>query len=154
MFFFAKIIITMEVDMNNITIVGMDNDFIKMFAQKLAEEIGYKYVDANEQFDEDLLANLDYPMYLVDEILVQKENLLINNLVKKEKVIISMSDDMFLSNEHYKILENSLTILILDEKLGKIKKNIQNLIKKHVKFAFDKNDIKTEDVIKIIRGLL
>lgn len=144
----------MEVDMNNITIVGMDNDFIKMFAQKLAEEIGYKYVDANEQFDEDLLANLDYPMYLVDEILVQKENLLINNLVKKEKVIISMSDDMFLSNEHYKILENSLTILILDEKLGKIKKNIQNLIKKHVKFAFDKNDIKTEDVIKIIRGLL
>lgn len=140
--------------MNNITIVGMDNDFIKMFAQKLAEEIGYKYVDANEQFDEDLLANLDYPMYLVDEILVQKENLLINNLVKKEKVIISMSDDMFLSNEHYKILENSLTILILDEKLGKIKKNIQNLIKKHVKFAFDKNDIKTEDVIKIIRGLL
>lgn len=140
--------------MNNITIVGMDNDFIKMFAQKLAEEIGYKYVDANEQFDEDLLANLDYPMYLVDEILVQKENLLINNLVKKEKVIISMSDDMFLSNEHYKILENSLTILILDEKLGKIKKNIQNLIKKHVKFAFAKNDIKTEDVIKIIRGLL
>lgn len=154
MFFFAKIIITMEVDMNNITIVGMDNDFIKMFAQKLAEEIGYKYVDANEQFDKDLLANLDYPMYLVDEILVQKENLLINNLVKKEKVIISMSDDMFLSNEHYKILENSLTILILDEKLGKIKKNIQNLIKKHVKFAFAKNDIKTEDVIKIIRGLL
>ncbi len=144
----------MEVDMNNITIVGMDNDFIKMFAQKLAEEIGYKYVDANEQFDKDLLANLDYPMYLVDEILVQKENLLINNLVKKEKVIISMSDDMFLSNEHYKILENSLTILILDEKLGKIKKNIQNLIKKHVKFAFAKNDIKTEDVIKIIRGLL
>lgn len=140
--------------MNNITIVGMDNDFIKMFAQKLAEEIGYKYVDANEQFDKDLLANLDYPMYLVDEILVQKENLLINNLVKKEKVIISMSDDMFLSNEHYKILENSLTILILDEKLGKIKKNIQNLIKKHVKFAFAKNDIKTEDVIKIIRGLL
>ena len=144
----------MEVDMNNITIVGMDNDFIKMFAQKLAEEIGYKYVDANEQFDKDLLANLDYPMYLVDEILVQKENLLINNLVKKEKVIISMSDDMFLSNEHYKILENSLTILILDEKLGKIKKNIQNIIKKHVKFAFAKNDIKTEDVIKIIRGLL
>ncbi len=144
----------MEVDMNNITIVGMDNDFIKMFAQKLAEEIGYKYVDANEQFDKDLLANLDYPMYLVDEILVQKENLLINNLVKKEKVIISMSDDMFLSNEHYKILENSLTILILDEKLGKIKKNIQNSIKKHVKFAFAKNDIKTEDVIKIIRGLL
>ena len=144
----------MEVDMNNITIVGMDNDFIKMFAQKLAEEIGYKYVDANEQFDKDLLANLDYPMYLVDEILVQKENLLINNLVKKEKVIISMSDDMFLSNEHYKIFENSLTILILDEKLGKIKKNIQNLIKKHVKFAFAKNDIKTEDVIKIIRGLL
>ena len=140
--------------MNNITIVGMDNDFIKMFAQKLAEEIGYKYVDANEQFDKDLLAILDYPMYLVDEILVQKENLLINNLVKKEKVIISMSDDMFLSNEHYKILENSLTILILDEKLGKIKKNIQNLIKKHVKFAFAKNDIKTEDVIKIIRGLL
>lgn len=140
--------------MNNITIVGMDNDFIKMFAQKLAEEIGYKYVDANEQFDKDLLANLDYPMYLVDEILVQKENLLINNLVKKEKVIISMSDDMFLSNEHYKILENSLTILILDEKLGKIKKNIQNSIKKHVKFAFAKNDIKTEDVIKIIRGLL
>ena len=140
--------------MNNITIVGMDNDFIKMFAQKLAEEIGYKYVDANEQFDKDLLANLDYPMNLVDEILVQKENLLINNLVKKEKVIISMSDDMFLSNEHYKILENSLTILILDEKLGKIKKNIQNLIKKHVKFAFAKNDIKTEDVIKIIRGLL
>lgn len=144
----------MEVDMNNITIVGMDNDFIKMFAQKLAEEIGYKYVDANELFDKDLLANLDYPMYLVDEILVQKENLLINNLVKKEKVIISMSDDMFLSNEHYKILENSLTILILDEKLGKIKKNIQNSIKKHVKFAFAKNDIKTEDVIKIIRGLL
>lgn len=144
----------MEVDMNNITIVGMDNDFIKMFAQKLAEEIEYKYVDANEQFDKDLLANLDYPMNLVDEILVQKENLLINNLVKKEKVIISMSDDMFLSNEHYKILENSLTILILDEKLGKIKKNIQNLIKKHVKFAFAKNDIKTEDVIKIIRGLL
>lgn len=140
--------------MNNITIVGMDNDFIKMFAQKLAEEIEYKYVDANEQFDKDLLANLDYPMNLVDEILVQKENLLINNLVKKEKVIISMSDDMFLSNEHYKILENSLTILILDEKLGKIKKNIQNLIKKHVKFAFAKNDIKTEDVIKIIRGLL
>ena len=140
--------------MNNITIVGMDNDFIKMFAQRLAEEIEYKYVDANEQFDKDLLANLDYPMYLVDEILVQKENLLINNLVKKEKVIISMSDDMFLSNEHYKILENSLTILILDEKLGKIKKNIQNLIKKHVKFAFAKNDIKTEDVIKIIRGLL
>lgn len=140
--------------MNNITIVGMDNDFIKMFAQKLAEEIEYKYVDANEQFDKDLLANLDYPMYLVDEILVQKENLLINNLVKKEKVIISMSDDMFLSNEHYKILENSLTILILDEKLGKIKKNIQNSIKKHVKFAFAKNDIKTEDVIKIIRGLL
>ena len=140
--------------MNNITIVGMDNDFIKMFAQRLAEEIEYKYVDANEQFDKDLLANLDYPMYLVDEILVQKENLLINNLVKKEKVIISMSDDMFLSNEHYKILENSLTILILDEKLGKIKKNIQNSIKKHVKFAFAKNDIKTEDVIKIIRGLL
>ena len=152
MLFFAKINITMEENMNNITIVGIDNDFVKMFAQKLANEIGYKLIDANEQFDKDLLDNMDYPIFLVDEILVQKENILIKNLSNKENVIICMSDDMFLSNEHYKNFENDETILIIDENLDKIKKNIQNLIKEHVKHVFNKKDIKTNDIIKIIRG--
>ncbi len=142
----------MEDDMKNITIVGIDNDFVKMFAHKLSKELDYRYIDANEQFDKDLLANMEYPIYLVDEILVQKENVLIKNLVKKENVVISISDDMFLSNEHYKFFENSLVFLIIDEKVGKIQKNIQNLLKKHVNFTFDKNEISTNDIIKIIRG--
>ena len=50
-YFFAKINITMEDDMKNITIVGIDNNFVKSFAKNIADKLGYNYLDANEQFD-------------------------------------------------------------------------------------------------------
>lgn len=142
----------MEDNMKNIAIVGLDNAFVKKFAQKIAREIGYKYIDANEKFDKDLLANINYPMILVDELLDEKENRLIEKLTKNDNTVISISDDMFLSNEHYKILEETTVILILDENVGKIKKNIEKMIEKHANFVFNKNEIKTNDIIKIVRG--
>ncbi len=151
-YFFAKINITMEDDMKNITIVGIDNNFVKSFAKNIADKLGYNYLDANEQFDKILLANNNYPMFILDEILAQKENLLIDDLISKDKTVISISDDMFLSNEHYKKFEFSTTILVLDENLDKTRAGIQNLIKKYTKFTFNKNEIKTNDIIKIIRG--
>lgn len=141
----------MEDDMKNLTIVGIDNDFVKSFAKNIADKLGYNYIDANEEFDKILLANNNYPMFLLDEILVQKESHLIDELLTKDKTIISISDDMFLSNEHYKKFEFSTSIIIMDENLDKTRMKIQNLIKKYTKFAFNKNKIKANDILMIVR---
>ncbi len=141
----------MEDDMKNLTIVGIDNDFVKSFAKNIADKLGYNYIDANEEFDKILLANNNYPMFLLDEILVQKESHLIDELLTKDKTIISISDDMFLSNEHYKKFEFSTSIIIMDENLDKTRMKIQNLIKKYTKFAFNKNEIKANDILMIVR---
>ena len=138
--------------MSNITIVGLDYENVKIFANKLAEKMNYQYIDAVQVFDLYLVKSAQLPLQFADELLQKKEAEILKNLSVKNDVIISISADMFLSNQNYLILNNNCKILINKENLNNIDKNIEKLIKNHCNFEFNQKNLNYLDIINKIRG--
>ncbi|MBE7076621.1 MAG: hypothetical protein E7374_01870 [Clostridiales bacterium] len=132
--------------MMNLSLVGVTYKKVKSIAQKIANLLNAEYVDARALFDEDLVSSFDVPMLDADMVLENKETVLIKRLMTLEDTVISFPDDMFLSNGHYKNMENSFKILVKcnenDEILAKIEKFLEKLVDISVNFEnFDENSI-------------
>lgn len=140
----------MEDEMNNIAIVGADNDKIKDFAHLIANKVGYEFIDMNECFENYLLINYNLPIDLVNEVLELKETQLVKKMAKKNNVLLFISDDMFLSNQSYLILKDCLKILIYDKNKKEIDHAIQETIKKYCDLSMEQEKIDINEIIKKI----
>jgi len=100
-----------------------------------------------------LLVSNNEPLFFMNEIWGKREGENIFDVAQKYDVVISIRDDSFLSNEHYELFADSLTILIEREETDKIRNNIQNLIKKHCKMSFSQENFDFNKFLSIIRGV-
>lgn len=136
----------------NITIVGMEYEKVKNIAQAISQLLSCQCVDFSLLFEQELLVGFDCPLTLANVVMQQKEKALLKNLLKENATIIHLQDDVFLSNENYKLLKNSLTILIEFELKDKILLNIQKLLKKHTKIYIKEKNLNINKLIDAIRG--
>ena len=137
--------------MKNIVIVSLKEEKACDLANKLAKTLKYNYIDADERFEEYLLDTIDAPTMLVDEILNAKESELLADLCKEQNAVIKTAADTFLSNENYKTFKNCIVVLVTIEKLGKIKRAVENAIKKYANIVISENDSEIE-IMKLIKN--
>ena len=87
---------------------------------------------------------------LVLTALVMRLDPTLEELADMENVIISLTDDEFISNENYMLFDNSFVILLEVGYKNNIKENIQKLIKKHCNYSVDVKKIKINSLVKVI----
>ena len=69
---------------------------------------------------------------------------------KKENIIISVSDNTYLSNKHYEFFKNCLIVAIIEESEDKITLNLQKLLAKHAKISIKKSECSLQNLLNLI----
>lgn len=135
----------------NIVIVGLDYKMVRSIANELAKVMQYKFIDLTKRFDRELIENINYPIGLSDDELTEKERELIYLASKKANVVISIPDNMYLSNEGYKFFKNSISIAIKLRKVDDIREKIQNFLSDRVKFVLDEENCEIDKILDLIK---
>ena len=135
----------------NIVIVGLDYNMVRSIANELAKVMQYKFIDLTKRFDRELIENINYPIGLSDDELTEKERELIYLASKKANVVISIPDNMYLSNEGYKFFKNSISIAIKLRKVDDIREKIQNFLSDRVKFVLDEENCEIDKILDLIK---
>ena len=138
--------------MQNIVVVCLDYDCALKIGKQLSNILNMQLYNADEFIKNSLLNTLDYPIIISNEIMQIKENAGLIELSKKEKVVITITDDEFISNGNYKLFKNSFIILLEIDTSNKIKQNIQKLIKKHCETSVIIKNLEINNLISKIRG--
>lgn len=133
----------------NICITGLDYPIVKQISLKIAESVGFVYIDADDEFQPILLKSTRYPTALVDSLLQESESKLLKKLSKIDG-IVSVPADMFLSNNNSKIFVDSLVIGVFCESINKTDSKIQELVREKCKYFIST----AEDGIDIVRSIL
>ncbi len=136
--------------MKNIVVVSLNDNLAKNFAIELSKLLKYNYIDANSNFDDYLLATADNPLNLIDDILQETETNLLKGLSKENNAVIGISNDMFLSNSHFKLFVNSKIVLLECENLSKINKKMQSFMQNVATISAPANTTATE-LIKLLK---
>ncbi len=124
--------------MKNVVIFGINYEKVLKTSKQLAKILNCKHTDAQQQFNKILLKYATKPtMFMNDELEEQESNLCLK--LSKLEQIISMPDDMFLSNENYINFDNSTKIFVLSGTKSKLKKGIENLLISKANFTIDEN---------------
>lgn len=118
----------------NICLTGLNKEKLIDFSKEIAKVLNYKYVDADEEFAPFLIKAARYPTALVEGLLQENETQLLQQIKKMDKGVISISAEMFLSNNHAKIFKNNFSVAVLEEELDEVTKNIQSLLRSKCKF--------------------
>ena len=135
-----------------IAVVGLDDEFVIEFSKILASKLKLEYVNFNAEFEK-LLLNCDNKSLLaLNNELTTKETALIRKFTQAKDVVISITNDAFISNENYKLFDNLITILIEKKETDKTLKNIEKLLKKHCKIAIKQERIDINEILNIIKG--
>lgn len=136
--------------MKNIVLVCLDYNFALKFSKKLSRVLQIPNYDADELIKCNLINSIDFPLSVSGDVMNAKEKLVLKELSEMENVIITLTDDEFVSNENYKLFSNSFLILLEIDLKNDIKKNIQNLIKKHCNYSENIKNLKINKLIKEI----
>lgn len=139
----------MEVTMKSIAIVSLDDLLAKSTAEKLATELKWKFLDLASELEKILILNIRSHL-LDNSIIEKKEQRLIEVSAQQKNVVMSIANDMFLSNSNYELLKKTEIILIEQSFDDKIKTNLQNLIKKHSTKTINKKDV--NNIIAYLKG--
>lgn len=134
----------------NIAIVGLDYDFVVHFSKSLAVKMKMKFVDFENEFEKVMLTtdNLE----ILNGQAEVKEAVFLNQLAQQKNIVLSISNESFLSNRNYEVLNDFFIILIEKKEDNKILKNIQKIIKKHCKIAIKQENISINEILNIIKG--
>ena len=65
----------------NIVIVGLDYNMVRSIANELAKVMQYKFIDLTKRFDRELIENINYPIGLSDDELIEKDELSIDHVI-------------------------------------------------------------------------
>jgi len=85
----------------NICLTGLNKEKLIDFSKEIAKVLNYKYVDADEEFAPFLIKAARYPTALVEGLLQENETQLLQQIKKMDKVVISISAEMFWFNKNF-----------------------------------------------------
>lgn len=135
-----------------VVFVGINNNFVKEFAKEFASELEINYIDFDEKLDAYLILQKVSTLQAANEEFLTLEELLIKQLLNADNFVMSISNEIYLSNEHCKLFENAITIMLEKKEDDKILINIQKLLKKHCKFAIKQEKIEMKKILNIVKG--
>ena len=135
-----------------VVFVGLNNDFVKEFAKEFASELKINYMDFDEELNAYLILQKVSTLQTANEEFLTLEELLIKQLLDADNFIMSISNEVYLSNENYKLFENTLTLLMEKKEDDKILINIQKLLKKHCKITIKQDKIEMKKILNIVKG--
>ena len=88
-----------------VVFVGLNNDFVKEFAKEFASELKINYMDFDEELNAYLILQKVSTLQTANEEFLTLEELLIKQLLDADNFIMSISNEIYLSNEHYKLFD-------------------------------------------------
>ena len=136
----------------NIVFVGFDLPFLNNLAKQIADLMQYKFEDLSSQFDEMLLSSIGVPLEVDKPYLEARENLLYYLFSQKTQSVTAISADMYLASENYNLFRDSFVIYISSEKIKKLDKTIEKLLKKHVNLVLKQENLKFDDILNKFKG--
>jgi len=134
----------------NVAIVGFNYDFVKIFAENVAQNLGLSFVDFKQTFEQ-LLLDWNKSIFDEDSVLNELETEMVKKFSLLKNVVVSFPDDVILSNENYKYFKNNLIIFINSQKLNKLQLNLKKLIK-NINIEINEENYNFEEIINKIRG--
>lgn len=117
--------------MKTIVVVGLDNEKSKDFARELATELKLKFVSMDELLEEKLVCGFDFPLENANELMESMEKILIENLLLKGDLVVSVSNEMFISNKEVFDLNRCFVLCLEEKPKDALFKNLQKLITSH-----------------------
>ena len=96
----------------NVVVVGLDDEFVEGFSKMIAKTLRYSYVNFDIFFEKILIQTKDEYLQEYYPVLEIKEKDSIAEILKKEKQVISICNNSFLSNKNYELFDDQLTIII------------------------------------------
>lgn len=124
-----------------VAIIGLDDEFAKEFAKSLASKLDVKYKDFDSELSYYFTFQKVTTLQTANEEYISSEIEFIKKLLK-ENVIISIPNDVYVSNKNYELFKDVLTIFIERKESKEVLKNIQKLIKKHCKIVIKQEKLK------------
>lgn len=100
-------------NLQNILIVCADKELRKDLSKVLATELGFLYVDVDEVLDYELLNHQDVTIAEAKEVLKKLELKSINRVLNFNKCVVTISRDLFLSNDNFKLFSNMTKVFVL-----------------------------------------
>lgn len=141
-----------EVGMNSVLIIGHNKKDVFMLAEYVKGILNIEHVDIDEQFENILIEFAKLPLFDGDDMLQEKENLLIKKYSQKNNIIITMSLDTFLANEHYNNFKKFIKINVKCEKISQINQQIENFTNNLCDYSVNINNLNLEEIVNFIRG--
>lgn len=98
--------------MQNIVIVCEDKDLRKDVSRVLATELNFLYVDINEILDYELLLNQEVLLLEANNVLQNLEKKSIERALSLNDSIITLSRDVFVSNDNFRLFKDCKKVFI------------------------------------------
>ena len=98
--------------MQNILIVCADKELRKDLSKVLATELKFLYVDVDEVLDFELLNQQDVTIVEAKEVLKQLELKSINRVLGFDNCVITISRDLFVSNDNFKLFADLKKVFV------------------------------------------
>lgn len=92
--------------MQNILIVCADKELRKEISKVLATELKFLYVDVDDVLDYELLNNQDVSLVKAEDMMNNLETKSINRVLKFNDCITTISNDVFVSNDNFRLFKD------------------------------------------------
>ncbi|MBQ7797929.1 MAG: hypothetical protein IJ371_02270 [Clostridia bacterium] len=149
--------------MQNILIVCADKELRKDVSRHLGRELKYLYVDVDDILDYELLNKQDVALTKTAEVLEALEQKSINRALELKNCVITISRDLFVSNDNFKLFNDLVKVFVVLSKahfVARVKSedkyrleqelaiydNINKLITMHCNFSITKEIKSVEEI--------
>lgn len=99
--------------MKNILIVCADKDLRKDLAKSLATELKRLYLDADELLDFEILNRREFSLTDARDTLNKMEQETLTRVMHFKNCVITISHELFVSNDNFKILDNVIKVHLM-----------------------------------------
>jgi len=115
--------------LQNILIVCSDKELRKDLSKSLASELKFLYVDVDEVLDFEMLNNSQVNLTQANEVMKMLERKSINRVLGFKDCIVTMSRDLFVSNNNFALMKDYFKVFISLSKSYFIAKNSKDMYK-------------------------
>lgn len=136
--------------MKPIIVVSIENG-ARTILESLCKELNLRFINAESEFDKDLLKSLRYDDEKANTYLLGREQSLLRSLSKKKDCVISIPVDMFLSDGAYECFEHIETIFFEHRKLDDIEQKIEKFLQNKVKYIVSSEKQIKEKFLELIQ---
>lgn len=98
--------------MGNILIVCIDKELRKDLSKAIAKCLNYLYLDVEELLDLELLNHKEVALNEASEFLQSLERKCINRAMEFKDCVITISNDLFVSNDNFNLIKNVKKVFV------------------------------------------